>query len=83
MKTFAIAKKRSSSSMTLQRVAIPSPVYSNWHIQSASVREILRSPHLQAKLAVGAPDDVYEREADRVADEVMRMPAPQLQAAPT
>jgi len=28
------------------------------------------------KLAVGAPDDPYEREADRVADHVMRMPAP-------
>jgi hypothetical protein len=32
-------------------------------------------PVLQAKLALGAPDDAYEREADRVADQVMRMPA--------
>ena len=31
---------------------------------------------LQPKLRIGAPDDRYEREADRVADEVMRMPAP-------
>src|SRR5262245_25612924 len=30
---------------------------------------------LQAKLAVSSPDDPYEREADRVADQVMRMPA--------
>ena len=30
---------------------------------------------VQAKLAVSAPDDPYEREADRVADQVMRMPA--------
>ncbi|MGB7926301.1 MAG: DUF4157 domain-containing protein, partial [Pyrinomonadaceae bacterium] len=29
---------------------------------------------LQAKLAVGPPDDPYEREADRVAEQVMRMP---------
>jgi outer membrane protein OmpA-like peptidoglycan-associated protein len=28
----------------------------------------------QAKLTVGAPDDPYEREADAVADKVMRMP---------
>ena len=28
---------------------------------------------VQAKLTVGAPDDEYEREADRVADQVMRM----------
>ena len=30
---------------------------------------------VQTKLTVGAPDDEYEREADRVADKVMRMPA--------
>jgi hypothetical protein len=30
---------------------------------------------LQAKLTVGSPGDKYEREADRVADQVMRMPA--------
>lgn len=31
---------------------------------------------IQAKLRIGAPDDEYEREADRVAEQVMRMPAP-------
>jgi hypothetical protein len=31
---------------------------------------------IQAKLKVGQPGDVYEREADRVADAVMRMPEP-------
>jgi hypothetical protein len=31
---------------------------------------------VQAKLAVGAPDDEYEREADRAAERVMRMPEP-------
>jgi len=30
----------------------------------------------QAKLVVGPPDDQYEREADAVADQVMRMPDP-------
>jgi hypothetical protein len=33
-----------------------------------------KSP-LQAKLAVSQPGDAYEREADRVAEQVMRMPA--------
>ena len=37
---------------------------------------------LQAKLVVGPADDVYEREADRVADEVMRAPAPAATAPP-
>ncbi len=31
---------------------------------------------IQAKLTVGQPGDVYEEEADRVADAVMRMPEP-------
>jgi hypothetical protein len=34
---------------------------------------------IQAKLAVGQPGDIYEQEADRVADEVMRMPEPEVQ----
>lgn len=31
-------------------------------------------PRLQTKLTVGAPNDIYEREADRIAEHVMRMP---------
>ena len=31
---------------------------------------------IQAKLSVGQPGDIYEQEADRVADAVMRMPEP-------
>jgi hypothetical protein len=31
---------------------------------------------IQRKLAIGKPDDQYEREADRVAETVMRMPEP-------
>jgi hypothetical protein len=34
---------------------------------------------VQAKLTVGAPDDTYEQEADRVAEQVMRMPDPSVQ----
>jgi len=34
---------------------------------------------VQAKLKIGQPDDEYEREADRVADQLMRMPEPRLQ----
>jgi hypothetical protein len=34
-----------------------------------------REPILQAKLAVSSPGDAYEQEADRVVDQVMRMPA--------
>ena len=34
---------------------------------------------LQTKLKIGEPGDKYEREADRIADEVMRMPEPAVQ----
>ncbi len=38
---------------------------------------------LQAKLRVSQPDDLFEQEADRVADHVMRMPDPARSAPPT
>ena len=43
---------------------------------NVSLQRLLGSRLLQAKLTVSQPDDAYEREADRVADEVMRMPEP-------
>ena len=39
-----------------------------------AVSKLMRSGALQAKLRVGQPGDMYEQEADRVADAVMRMP---------
>lgn len=44
--------------------------------QQEKVRNILRAPVVQAKLKIGAPNDKYEQEADRVAEQVMRMPTP-------
>ena len=37
------------------------------------------APAIQPKLMVGAPNDKYEQQADRIADEVMRMPEPTFQ----
>ena len=47
----------------------------------ADIRHVLRGPRLQAKLTIGARNDIYEQEADRVADAVMRVPDSQTQAA--
>jgi len=41
-----------------------------------ALQHLLRAHALQPKLTVSRPDDVYEQEAERVADEVMRMPEP-------
>lgn len=38
------------------------------------IQRRLRSRVIQAKLKISQPDDKYEQEADRVAEEVMRMP---------
>jgi outer membrane protein OmpA-like peptidoglycan-associated protein len=46
-------------------------------IGNKAVQRLMKSGALQAKLRIGAPGDVYEHEADRVADAVMRMPEPQ------
>jgi hypothetical protein len=37
---------------------------------------------VQAKLKIGQPDDTYEQEADRVADQVMQMPEPDVRRKP-
>lgn len=39
-------------------------------------------PLIQSKLTIGQPHDRYEQEADRVAEQVMRMPEPQVQRQP-
>ncbi|CAG0995837.1 hypothetical protein GEOBC_02640 [Geobacteraceae bacterium] len=73
MKKFSVAKQQHSP-QSLQRANMEPPAHSPHQPQRAEVRQILRGPPLQAKLTVGAPDDVHEQEADRVADEVMRIP---------
>ena len=45
-------------------------------IGNQAVGRLIRSGALQAKLRIGQPRDIYEQEADRVAEQVMRMPEP-------
>src|SRR6267154_1916119 len=42
-------------------------------------QEDLEDVDIQNKLAISMPGDPFEQEADRVADQVMRMPGPQVQ----
>jgi hypothetical protein len=50
---------------------------------NSSYSEASRPIAIQPKLAVGAVDDPLEREADHVADQVMRMPDPDVSVATT
>ncbi len=51
-------------------------------VGNQAVGQLLRAGLIQAKLNIGAPDDIYENEADRVADAVMRMPELLIQPKP-
>ncbi len=74
MRTYAAIYK-SSSAAALRRIrgSLP-PSRPASAAGRVDIRRILHAPRLQAKLTVGAPDDAYEREADRLAAEVLRMP---------
>jgi len=73
MKTFAENLRKRHGAV--RRTPLPpesfwSPPCTNRQV----IRQILRSPEMQGRLMVGATNDVFEREADRVADAVVRMP---------
>lgn len=82
--------KRASSFTPTQKTdvshSINSPIDQILHLQrtigNQAVQRLFKSGMIQAKLRIGQPNDKYEQEADRVADEVMRMPEPQVQRQP-
>ncbi len=75
MKTRVHAEKTMRVPMApVRKTSLPVRQCSPQPSQYPQIRQILRSPTLQPKLMVGAPGDVYEQEADRVADQIMRMP---------
>jgi hypothetical protein len=59
-----------------------SPISQISHLQRAignqAVQRLFKFGTLQAKLKIGKPDDKYEQEADRIADQIMRMPEPRI-----
>lgn len=48
-------------------------------IGNQGVQRLLKSEVIQAKLTIGRPGDIYEQEADKVAEQVMGMPDSDLQ----
>ena len=79
MKTFEKKSKMTTPPVRCSRTPVLPSFNPAAQIQRAQIRQVLRSPQLQAKLAIGQPYDKYEQEADRVAEEVMRMPEQGLQ----
>jgi outer membrane protein OmpA-like peptidoglycan-associated protein len=67
----ARARPVNPASRSESRLARLQSAHGNQHLQ-----RLLNRGVLQAKLTVNQPGDVYEQEADRMADAVMRMPDP-------
>lgn len=76
-----LAKKFKKTSLTgpyAHGVPLPCSSSKTSRRQRSSIRNILNANSIQTKLTIGQPNDRYEQEADRVADQVMHMPAPEL-----
>ncbi|MCK4783959.1 MAG: DUF4157 domain-containing protein [Desulfobacteraceae bacterium] len=82
MKTFAANEKRSAPAAHRQHHYVHHPMAPAQQAQREDIRLILRSTGAQTKLTIGQPNDKYEQEADRVADQVMAIPDPRLQRQP-
>lgn len=76
VQTTAKATSSSSSGFVLQRkCACGGSASFSGECEECKSKKLLGKP-LQRKLAINEPGDEYEREADRVADQVMRMSEP-------
>ncbi len=79
------AKRDNTVSRTQKKEKVKTkatPVDQVLHLQrtigNQAVQRLFKSGALQAKLKIGRPNDKYEQEADRVADQVMSMPEPRV-----
>jgi len=78
---FSAARKPASS------FSIHSPVEQILYLQrtlgNQATQRLFESGIIPAKLKINQPNDIYEQEADRVADQLMRMSEPTVQQKPT
>ncbi|MEN8132551.1 MAG: DUF4157 domain-containing protein [Pseudomonadota bacterium] len=72
----ALATKTQSSTGPVRKSVrrVVSSMRAESQVQRAEIRNMLRKPMPQAKLPIGPSGDSYEREADAIADRVLRMP---------
>ncbi|MDL1973334.1 MAG: DUF4157 domain-containing protein [Deltaproteobacteria bacterium] len=80
-----VKRKQTSSNRRKSDISqsINSPIDNILFLQTTignqAVQRLFKSGVIQAKLKIGQPNDIYEQEADRVAEQVMRMPEPKVQ----
>ena len=77
----------SKQSKTVSSASAWTPIAGIVHLQrtigNQAVQRLFISGFVQAKLRIGQPNDIYQQEADRMADEVMRMPESGIRMKPT
>ncbi len=73
MKTFA-DKLKTSPGLVRRTPVSEVSLYGSPGKDRLEVQQIIRSTKIQPRLVVGASNDVFEREADQVAEAVMQMP---------
>ncbi|MCE8425224.1 MAG: DUF4157 domain-containing protein [Candidatus Methanoperedens sp.] len=66
--------RRKTESFQSMNSPVDRILYLQRTIGNQAVGKLIKSGALQAKFKIGQPGDVYEQEADRVAEQVMRMP---------
>jgi hypothetical protein len=76
MNRLAADRAKSPQAAKASRSVASAAPASRWQALHGHMGNARLATMLQLKLTVSPPDDVYEQEADRVADEVMRMPEP-------
>lgn len=80
-KPIEVARKASTQKTTVALSKNEKGIYNSFSLlqrtagNQAALR-LLRSGAIRTKLNIGPPGDVYEQDADRIADQVMRMPDP-------
>jgi hypothetical protein len=71
--------KKNFNLLSNKQFSVYSSINPLLHLQQTlgdqDVQRLVRSGIIQTKLTVSQPNDIYEQEADRVADQVMRMPS--------
>ena len=74
-----LTKTSNNNTLSIRNNQNVSPNSKMIHLQQTSgnqaVQRIIKSNQIQAKFKVSQPGDPYEREADMIAEQVMRMPS--------
>lgn len=73
--THATVKKQGR---TQPRLSLPPVIQLQKNLGNQAMLRLLHSGAIQARLAISQPNDLYEQEANQVAQQVMRMPEPRI-----